>query len=141
MTGLLVLVGTVYAFQRASVEATRRELTQSSQEVVAIIEDTVAQAQQRPGAMVELFRLLEGEQLGGILSRIRRTAGSSILAFGAVGPEGQMGSNHALFDRITVNTERVAAGESQFVRSTSNELVLITRVVTPGLLQFTWHVW
>ena len=131
VTGLMVLIGTVYAFQRVALDATKRELATSSQEVVSIIEDGLEEAQQRPGATLELFRLLEGEQLRGILGRIRRTAGSSTLAFAVIGPEGQFGSNDPLFERIALSPGPLEAGESQFVRSSDNELVLVTPVEIP----------
>ncbi len=58
VTGFLVLIGTVVASQRAAVEATYREMDQSAVEAVAIIEETIERAEQRPGAGAELFRFL-----------------------------------------------------------------------------------
>ena len=131
VTGLMVLIGTVYAFQRVAVDATRRELALSSQEVVSIIEDSLEQTQQRPGATIELIRLLESDEFRGIFGRIRRTAGSSTLAFAVIGPEGQLGGNDPLFGRIALRADPIEEGESQFVRSTENELVLVTPVEIP----------
>lgn len=132
VTGLIVLVGTVYASQRAAIDATGRELAKSSQEVVLIIEDTIEQASRRPGGLIELFRFLDGEPLRPALGRIRRTAGSSTLAFAVIGPDGSVGTQDELFDRIQLDPEILESGGSQFVRSTSNELVMVTPMSFTG---------
>ncbi len=130
VTGVMVLGGVIVASQRAAVEATQRELSRSADEVVSILQDTAAS--QRPGALVELIRGLEADQVGSLLSRIRRTAGSSDLAFGAVGADGVIRSNDPLFSRFDIDQSAVTAGDKQFVRSSTNELV----VVAPTVLTF-----
>jgi signal transduction histidine kinase len=137
ITGLIVLVGTVFASQRAAVEATQRELAHSSREIVTIIEDTVEQAQRRPGGLIEVIRLLEGDQLRPTLGRIRRTAGSSTLAIAAIGPEGLLGSDAELFTRLDLDEELLESGESQFLRSTRAELVMVTPVTLTTRNDFT----
>ncbi|MFZ0627485.1 MAG: HAMP domain-containing sensor histidine kinase [Acidimicrobiia bacterium] len=132
LTGVLVLAGVIVASQRAAVEATQRELSRSADEVVSILQDTVEASNQRPGALVELIRVLEGDPVGSLLGRIRRTAGSSDLAFAAIGADGVIRSNDPLFTRFSIDQDAVAAGEKQFVKSTSNELV----VVAPTVLTF-----
>ena len=126
VTGLIVLVGTVYVSQRAAVEATGRELAKSSEEVALVIEDTIEQVSRRPGGLIELFRFLEGEPLRPALGRIRRTAGSSTLAFAVIAPDGSIGTQDELFGRIPLDPDILEAGTSQFLRSTSNELVVVT---------------
>ena len=124
-TGLLVLVGSVIASQRAAVDATYREMKKSTDETVALIEDTVAQLERRPGAAVELLRIFEGD-LGPALNRIRRTAGGSELAFAVVTPEGKVNSNNELYKRVDVDLAQLQEGESQFTRSSDGELVVVT---------------
>jgi signal transduction histidine kinase len=130
ITGLLVLVGSVIASQRAAVEATYREMKQSSDEAVLIIQDAVDRAEHRPGAAAELFRLVEGD-LGPLLARIRRTSGGSEIAFGIITPEGEFRSNAPLFDRITPNEVVLREGRSQFTKSFSDELVVVTPTQVP----------
>lgn len=125
ITGVLVLLGVTLASQRAAIEATKRELAKSSEEVVSIINDTVDQAGQRPGAVIELLRLLEGD-LRPTMGRIRRTAGSSELAFAAITAEGELRANASLFQRVEIDMEPVESGTAQFLRSTDDELVMIT---------------
>ena len=129
-TGLLVLVGSVFASQRAAVDATYREMKQSSDEAVAIIEDAAGRVEGRPGAAFDLFRLLEGD-LGPLLTRIRRTAGGSEIGFAVVTPAGEFRSESGLFDRIDLDEHRVGEGLSQFTRSTSDELVVVTPALIP----------
>ena len=116
LTGLLVLIGAAVATQRAAIDATQRELTKSSAEVVSVINDTVQAAERRPGAVFEILRHLEGE-LGPVLGRIRRSAGSSDLAFAAVAPDGSIRTSTDLFARISVDPTTLAPGESRFVTS------------------------
>lgn len=125
VTGLLVLGGSAIASQRAAVDATYREMKQSADEAVAIIEDFIERAEERPGAIRELIRLLEGDQLGVTLGRIRRTAGGSEIAF-AVLPENGVPPRNDLFTRVTLDRPALADGRTQFTRSTSGELVVIT---------------
>jgi signal transduction histidine kinase len=129
ITGLLVLVGALVASQRAAVDATQRELSRSADEVVSILQDTVAQSGQRPGALVEVMALLEGDQVGSLLGRIRRTAGSSDLAFAGIGSDGVVRSNDPLFGRFTIDLATAQTGAKQFVRSTENELVVVAPTV------------
>ena len=131
VTGFLVLVGTVVASQRAAVEATYREMSQSADEAVAIIEETIERAEERPGAGAELFRFLQGGQLGPSLGRIRRTAGSSEIAFMVI-VNGEERSSAGLFERVTPDLETLSSGASQFTRSTEDELVVITQTDLPG---------
>ena len=130
VTGLLVLVGSVFASQRAVVDATYREMKQSSDEAVLIIQDAVDRSEQRPGAAAELFRLVEGD-LGPLMARIRRTSGGSEIAFGIVTPEREFRSNAPLFGRITPDDHVLSQDRSQFTRSTTNELVVVTPTQIP----------
>jgi two-component system sensor histidine kinase BaeS len=126
VTGLLVLAGSAFASQRAAVEATYREMRQSSQEAVAIIEDTLERAERRPGATQELFRLLQGEQLGPLLGRIRRTAGGSDIAFAVIPANGDPRFSSDLFERVSFDQDILESGHTQFTRSSTGELVVIT---------------
>ena len=130
LTGLLVLIGAAVATQRAAIDATQRELTKSSAEVVSVINDTVQAAERRPGAVFEIFRHLEGE-LGPVLGRIRRSAGSSDLAFAAVAPDGSIRTSADLFARLSVDPATLAPGESRFVTSSNDELVMLTATSVP----------
>jgi signal transduction histidine kinase len=125
VTGLLVLAGSAFAYQRAAVEATYREMRQSSQEAVAIIEETLERAERRPGAAQELFRLLQGEQLGPLLGRIRRTAGGSDIAFAVIPANGDPRFSSDLFHRVDLDQDTLDSG-TQFTRSSTGELVVIT---------------
>lgn len=125
LTGLLVLAGAVYASQRAAVDATYREMRQSAAETVAFIQDSVALAEQRPRAAGDVFRALDGD-LRPLLSRIRRTAGSSEMAFGVVSTDGQVLSNSPLFDRVSLDQDKLAEGFSELTRSSTGELVVVT---------------
>ncbi len=130
LTGLLVLIGAAVATQRAAIDATQRELTKSSAEVVSVINDTVQAAERRPGAVFEIFRHLEGE-LGPVLGRIRRSAGSSDLAFAVVAPDGSIRTSADLFARLSVDPAALAPGESRFVTSSNDELVMLTATSVP----------
>lgn len=129
VTGLLVLLGSIFASQRAAVDATYREMKQSSDEAVLIIQDAVHRAEIRPGAVVELFRLVEGD-LGPLLARIRRTAGGSEIAF-AVQTEGALRSTSPLFERISLDSALLGEGSTQFTKSTQDELVVVTPTPVP----------
>ena len=126
MTGLLVLAGSAIASQRAAVDATYREMQQSSQEAAAIIVETIERAERRPGAAQELFRLLEGDQLGPRLGRIRRTAGGSVMAFALIPQDGAARFSSDLFTRVRLDQETLDSGATQFTRSSTGELVVIT---------------
>lgn len=130
ITGLLVLVGSVFASQRAVVDATYREMKQSSDEALLIIQEAVDRSEHRPGATAELFRLVEGD-LGPLMARIRRTSGGSEIAFGIVTPEGEFRSNAPLFGRITPDEHVLGQERSQFTRSTTKELVVVTPTQVP----------
>ncbi len=131
VTGLLVLVGAVVASQRAAVDATYREMKQSSDEAVAII-NGLAGRNVRPVAAIEILRLLEDDQLGPLFARIRRTAGGSEIGFATLGSDGSVGTNSALFDRVDVDTTTLSRGLTQYDRSDTGELV----VVTPSVVEF-----
>jgi two-component system sensor histidine kinase BaeS len=126
ITGLLVLAGSAIASQRAAVDATYREMQQSSQEAAAIIVETIERAERRPGAAQELFRLLEGDQLGPRLGRIRRTAGGSVMAFALIPQDGAARFSSDLFTRVRLDQETLDSGGTQFTRSSTGELVVIT---------------
>ncbi|MEE8407682.1 MAG: hypothetical protein V3S32_11100, partial [Acidimicrobiia bacterium] len=125
VTGLLVLAGSAFASQRAAVEATYREMAQSSREAVAIIEDTLERVERRPGAAQELFRLLQGEQVGPLLGRIRRAAGGSDIAFAVIPANGDPRFSSDLFHRVDLDQDTLDSG-TQFTRSSTGELVVIT---------------
>lgn len=126
ITGLLVLAGSVVASQRAAVDATYREMKQSSDEAVAIINDALVRNEQRPAAILEVLRLLEGEQLGPLFARIRRTAGGSEIAFAVLARDGSLRTNANLFGRVDIDIEEIDAGLTDFTRSDTDELVVVT---------------
>ncbi len=130
VTGFLVLLGAVVATQRAAVEATRRELAKSSSEVLSIIDDAVAASVQRPGALIELFRFLEGD-LAPTLGRLRRSAGGSVLAFAAVDPGGSLRTTSDLFGRIRSDPTALAPGQSLFTSTPGGELVMVSATSVP----------
>lgn len=126
VTGLLVLVGSVVASQRAAVNATYRELKESSDGVVAVIDEAVSRGQQTPAALVDLLLRLEGEPLGPRFGSIRRLAGGSEIGFAVDGGDGRLRSNAGIFDRMPDDWTPPASGDSVFVRSVNHELVVIT---------------
>jgi len=93
LTGMLVLAGAVVASQRAAVDATYRALQVSADEAVTVINDFFSDDGNRPGAVIEILRLLDEDQLGTVFRRIRRTAGGSELGFAAVAPDGTLRTN------------------------------------------------
>lgn len=131
LTGLLTLVGVTIATQRAAVDATFRELTNSANEAVAVIDEAVDAVGERPGAVRDLFRLLEGQRVSPLLSRLRRTAGGSEIALGVMVPDGSFVSDSGLFDRIDLAEDRLLAGEIQRTRSDTNDLVVVAPTVVP----------
>ncbi len=131
VTGLLTLVGVTIATQRAAVDATFRELTNSANEAVAVIDEAVEGVGERPGAVRDLFRFLEGEQVSPFLSRLRRTAGGSELALGVITPDGALVSNSRLFNRLDLAEDRLLDGEIQRTRSDTNDLVVVAPTVVP----------
>ena len=126
VTGLLVLGGSAFAYQRAAIDATYREMEHSSQEAATIIADTLGRAERRPGAVQELFRLLQGDQLGPRLGRIRRTAGGSDIAFAVIPEDGDARFSSDLFERVKLDQDTLGSGDTQFTRSSTGELVVIT---------------
>jgi two-component system sensor histidine kinase BaeS len=127
VTGLLVLAASVYASQRAAVDATYRELQVSANEAVAIIDDFFELDGRRPGAVLEILGLLEGDELAPLFSTIRRTAGGSEIGFAAVGIDGTLRTNASIFGRIDLADLELTAGETSRTTSTSGELVVVTQ--------------
>lgn len=135
-TGLLVLLGATIATQRAAVDATYRELTNSANEAVALIDDAIDEVGQRPGAVRDLIALLEGDRVGPFLARLRRTAGGSEIGVGVIPPDGALVSNSPLFQRLDLDEEPLLRGEIQRTRSTTNDLVVIAPTTLPANDQF-----
>lgn len=133
-TGILVLVAAVFASQRAAVDATYRELQVSAGEAVDIIEEYLARAGDRPGAGVEILRLLEGDELAPLFGRIRRTAGDSEIGLALVDQQGVLRSNADLYDRLDLVGETLTEGQIQRATSSTGELVVVapTKVVARG---------
>jgi signal transduction histidine kinase len=130
VTGFLVLSGIAVATQRAGVQATRRQLTQSSGEVVSIINNALEAPSQRPAAPGELFRLLDRE-LGPTLGRIRVAAGGSELAFGVIAPDGSLRTSAALLSGLDLGLALLEEGQPQFLSLGGGELVLVTPTPIP----------
>ncbi|HEU4320782.1 MAG TPA: HAMP domain-containing sensor histidine kinase [Acidimicrobiia bacterium] len=126
VTGVLVLAAAVFSSQRAAIDATYRELEVSAKEAVTIIDDYLAGGADRPGAALEFLRLLEGDQLGPLFGRIRRTAGGSEIAFGLIDQEGVLRTNAPLFERVDIVGEPLNEGETTETTSTTGELVVVT---------------
>ena len=126
-TGLLVLVGATIATQRAAVDATYRELTNSATEAVAVIDDAI----DRPGAVRDLFSVVEGDRVGPFLTRLRRTAGGSEIGVGVIPPDGILLSNSPLFERIDLEMGPLLQGEIQRTRSNTNDLVVVAPTELP----------
>lgn len=124
VTGLLVLGASAVASQRAAVSATYREMGKSAIEAVGIIEEFQG-GRPRPGVAADLLRLLEGDQLGPFLGRIRRAAGGSEIAFAVVADD-DVRTNADLFDRIEIAPGLdVSAAPYQALRSDLGELVVV----------------
>lgn len=126
VTGLLVLAGSVLASRRLSRQATYRELANSANEAVLIVDDALDRAGGRPAAVIEVLRLLEGEQVGQLFARIRRTAGSSEIGIGAATADGEVISNSSLFARVQPDLGELRSGSNQFTSSDTGELVVIS---------------
>lgn len=131
LTGLLVLAGAAIASQRAAIDATYRELSNSADEAVSLIEEAVEGFDRRPGAIIELLRELEGERIGPFLARLSRTAGGSEIGLGIIPPGGDIRSNAPLFDRVDLDVAGLLAGESQRTRSATDELVVVAPTPVP----------
>ncbi len=130
-TGLLTLVGVTVATQRAAVDATFREMTNSANEAVAVIDEAVAGLGERPGAVRDLFRLLEGDRVSPFLSRLRRTVGGSEIALGVIIADGNLVTNSPLFDRVDLTEDKLLDGEIQRTRSDTNDLVVVAPTIVP----------
>ena len=126
VTGLLVLAASVFATQQAAVDATYRELEVSANEAVTVIEEFLDEEGQRPAAVFEIIRLVEGDELATLFARIRRTAGGSEIGVAVISDEGELQSNAPLFRRIPLRGETVTAGQPLQTRSDSGELVVVT---------------
>ncbi len=130
-TGLLVLVASVYASQRAAVDATYRELRASANEAVTVIDDYLASEGERPTAALELLRVVTGDELATLFNRIRRAAGGSELGVAIVTSEGNLQSDAPLFRRLDLEGRRVTTGQTYEETSDIGELV----VVIPTIVQ------
>lgn len=128
-TGLLVLVASVYASQRAAVDATYRELQASANEAVAVIDDYLESEGQRPAAAFELFRVITGDELATLFNRIRRAAGGSELGVALVTAEGNLQSEAPLFQRIDLQGRTVTVGQIYEETSQTGELVVVIPTV------------
>lgn len=124
LTGLLVLAGSLYATQRAAVDATYRELSQSADEAVAVIRGSL---ESDPGmaAAVEVLSLLEGTEYGRLFSAIRGAAGGSEIGFAAVGADDAVHSNSPLFERVDIDPATLDEGRTETTTSDNDELVVI----------------
>ncbi len=124
--GSLVLVAAVISSQRAALDATRRELSRATAEVVAIIDDAIERGSERPAAMGEVFALLENDRFVSLLGRLLSAAGGSELSFAAVAPNGESLTNGAIFERLNIDLDQIKPGVSQFYETPDNELVAVT---------------
>lgn len=124
--GALVLVAAVISSQRAAVDATRRELSRATTEVVAIIDDAIERGAERPAAMGEVFALLENDRFVSLLGRLLSAAGGSELSFAAVAPNGESLTNGAIFERLNIDLKKIEPGVSEFYQTPSNEMVAVT---------------
>jgi signal transduction histidine kinase len=124
LTGLLVLGASLYATQRAAIDATYRELTQSADEAVTVIQDSLDRGP-RIVAAVEFLRLLEGDEYGRLFNAIRGAAGGSEIGFAAVGPDGRVHSNSPLFGRLTFDPTEMEEGRTETTSSNRDELVVV----------------
>lgn len=124
--GSLVLVAAVISSQRAAIDATRRELSRATAEVVAIIDDAIERGSERPAAMGEVFALLENDRFVSLLGRLLSAAGGSELSFAAVAPNGESLTNGAIFERLNIDLDQIQPGVSQFYETPDNELVAVT---------------
>lgn len=125
-TGLLVLAAAVFASQRAAVDATYREMQVSSEEAVAIIDDFLERDGNRPAAVIEFLRVLEGDTLAPLFGRIRRTAGGSEIGFAVVDDEGTVRTNASIYGRIDLKGATMTSGQSVRTMSSTGELVVVT---------------
>lgn len=122
----LVLLGALISSQRAAEDATQRELERAAVEVVGIIDDAIERGEVRPGAMGEVFALLENDRFVSLLGRLLKAAGGSELSFAAVGPNGESLTNGEIFERLNIDLTRVQPGVSYPLETGDNELVVVT---------------
>ena len=128
-TGLLVLAASVFAAQRAAVDATYRELNVSANEAVTVIDDFVQAEGQRPAAAIELLRLASADELATLFNRIRRIAGGSEIGVALINDQGDLQSDAPVFRRIDLEGEVVRPGLTYRARSETGELVVVTPTV------------
>lgn len=124
--GTLVLLGALFSSQRAAVDATERELERAAIEVVGIINDAIERGEVRPGAMVEVFALLENDRFVSLLGRLLKAAGGSELSFAAVAPNGESLTNGDIFQRLGIDLTQIEPGVSYPYQTDDNELVVVT---------------
>jgi two-component system OmpR family sensor kinase len=129
VTGLLVLAASIYASQRAAVDATYRELHASANEAVTVINDFLATEGGRPDAALELLRVINADELAALFNRITRAAGGSELGVALVTAEGNMQSDAALFRRIDLQGRTVTTGQTYRTTSEVGELVVVIPTV------------
>lgn len=129
VTGLLILAASVFASQRAAVEATYRELQVSADEAVSVIQDLISAEGQRPAAVLEVIRLVQGTEANTLFSRIRRTAGGSEIGVAVLRADDTLQSNASLFRRIDLGRATLGAGETYQTTSDNGELVVVTPTV------------
>src|SRR5918994_1357240 len=92
VTGLLVLIASVYTSQRAAIDATYRELEVSANEAVSVIHDVTEG--RRPTAILDVIRLFDtDDEASAGFARIRRTAGGSEIGLAVVNADGVVQSN------------------------------------------------
>lgn len=127
-TGLLVLAASLFASQRAAVDATYRELQVSANEAVSVIDDILEAEGRRPDAVLEVIHLLEGNEVNSLFNRIRRTAGGSELG-AAVLVDGTVQSDAELFSRIDLSGETVTPRGTYQTTSETGELVVVIPTV------------
>jgi signal transduction histidine kinase len=123
--GSLVLMAALFSSQRAARDATQRELERAATEVVAIIEEAIERGEVRPGAMVEVFALLENDRFVSLLGRLLTVSGGSELSFAAVAPNGEFLTNGDVFNQIDIDLASVKPGEARFYESANDELVVV----------------
>ena len=128
-TGMLVLAASVFASQRAAVDATYRELQVSAEEAVTIIDDFVEAEGRRPAAAIDLLRTIRGDELATLFSRIRRTAGGSEIGVALLSSDGTIQSDAPIFRRVDLTGETVSPGEDLRAMSEAGELVVVTPTV------------
>lgn len=128
-TGLLVLAASVFASQRAAVDATYRELEVSAEEAVTVINDFLGEQGQRPAAALDLLRTIRGDELATLFSRIRRTAGGSEIGVALLAEDGTFQSDAPIFQRVDLVGERVSTGQTLETTSQTGELVVVTPTV------------